>query len=643
MAFPSNPSNLQTHTEYGRTYRYFSATGTWLATRGDWDYVESELDLSLITGNSPVTLGNGATYTPIIVPYVVTNRVWQATEYDPPEIPVPTVAITGTTGNLIESSTRSFVVYLTDDHDNIASLNIVSGGGSLSSNSISNGNSVIYTPTNVTSNTSVTLRATVADIRGATVTSDITFTVADTPAATVGISGNTNFMEANSSRAFTVSQSGDLDGNIQVSIIGGQGTLSHSSRTNGQSVTYTNPSYYQGTVTIRARGINYDGEITDATVAFSTAATNPTVSITGSTSQLAYGGSRSFTANHTFDSNNSIAISVVSGGGSLNKSSVSNGGSFNYSGGSHSGAVTIRATAVNYAGETATANKSFSVAQNVVTATGGSSINGQTALKQIRTSSYIGAGGTFQIPSNYWIWSDNTGVAALIIDTPNATVINNGKIIGRGGNGGNRDSFTGLAGGPAISVTAGGVTIRNMSGAYIAGGGGGGGAAGGAGNPGNTAAGGGGGAGGGSGGYGWRYSNNLGGAGGALNASGADAAGVNSWNGFGGGAGGSGGYAGVSSSDNTYGNYGGGGGGRILPGVGGENNAAGTGNVDGRGGSAGGAGDSGSTGGNGGHAGGGGGWGASGGSGDRPGGAGGAAVSGSHTKGTWSGTVYGSS
>jgi hypothetical protein len=366
MAFPTNPTNLQTHTEYGRTYQYFTATGTWLATSGDWDYVESELDLSLITGTSPVTLGNGATYTPVNVPYVVTNRVWQVTDYDPPEIPVPTVAITGTTGNLIESSTRSFVVYLTDDHDNIASLNIVSGAGSLNSNSISNGNSVIYTPTNVAGNTSVTLRATVADIRGNTATSDISFTVTDTPAATVAISGNTNFMEANSSRGFTVSHSGDLDGNIQVSITGGQGTLSHSSRTNGQIVTYTNPSYFEGDVTIRARAINYDGEITDATVVFATAATNPTVSITGSTTELAYDSSRDFTANHTFDSDNSIGISIVTGSGTLDTSSVANNGTFTYSSGSHTGAVTIRATAVNYNGETVTSDTSFDVSPEIV-------------------------------------------------------------------------------------------------------------------------------------------------------------------------------------------------------------------------------------------------------------------------------------
>ena len=362
MAFPSNPANLQTHTEYSRSYQYFSDLGIWVATRGAWDYAQNDLDLSNISGTGSTTLDNGVTYTPITVPYVVTNRVWQSTNFDPPSIPPPTVAITGTTSNLIESSTRSFVVYLTDDHNNTASLNIVSGGGSLGSNTISNGNSVIYTPTNVASNTSVTLRATVADIRGNTATSDISFTVADTPAATVAISGNTNFMEADSSRGFTVSHSGDLDGNIQVSIIGGQGTLSHSSRTNGQIVTYTNPSYFEGDVTIRARAINYDGEITDATVVFPTAATNPTVSITGSTSQLAYDSSRDFTANHTFDSDNSIGISIVTGSGTLDTSSVANGGTFTYSGGSHSGAVAIRATAENYAGETVTSDMSFDVA-----------------------------------------------------------------------------------------------------------------------------------------------------------------------------------------------------------------------------------------------------------------------------------------
>ena len=277
-----------------------------------------------------------------------------------------------------------------------------------------------------------------------------------------------------------------------------------------------------------------------------------------------------------------------------------------------------------------------------ITLTSAGNVNGQAQRQQITASSFIGSGGTLIIPSNLWVWSDSTSVAALIVNIP-CTIKNYGKIIGKGGTGGNRDSFAGLAGGPAIRVQSSGVTIINYSGAYIAGGGGGGGAAGGAGNPGGTAAGGGGGAGGGAGGYGWRYSNLLGGAGGALNASGANAAGaITSAHGLGGGAGGSGALAGVSSSDNTYGSFGGGGGGRILPGVGGENNAAGTGTTDGRGGSAGGAGDNGSTAGNGGHAGGGGGWGASGGSSDGSAGAGGAAVQKTTSFSlSNSGTIYG--
>lgn len=308
-----------------------------------------------------------------------------------------------------------------------------------------------------------------------------------------------------------------------------------------------------------------------------------------------------------------------------------------YRGGSN---VTSNNTGVPTSGAISFSN--FYGATSVYTLTSSGNVNGQKQRKQIKASQFISAGGIMVIPSDIWVWSNSTSTAALIVDIA-CTIRNYGKIIGKGGAGGNRDNFYGSAGGPAIRVQTTGVSIVNYSGAYIAGGGGGGGAAGGAGNPGNTAAGGGGGAGGGAGGYGWRYSNLLGGAGGALNASGADAAGVNSWNGFGGGAGGSGALAGVSSSDNTYGSYGGGGGGRILPGVGGENNAGGTSRIDGRGGSAGGAGDSGSTGGNGGHAGGGGGWGANGGNSDRAGGAGGPAIQ--KTKNyslANAGTIYGS-
>ena len=167
--------------------------------------------------------------------------------------------------------------------------------------------------------------------------------------------------------------------------------------------------------------------------------------------------------------------------------------------------------------------------------TGGSQVNGQVQLQQITASSYISSGETLRVPSNMWVWSDSTSVAALIIDIP-CTVINDGKIIGKGGEGGWGFSTGPTAGGPAISVTASGVTITNSSGAYIAGGGGGGGAYSDYSNPSDAHAGGGGGAGGGKGGRGrinqgyWQQ-----GPGGALNASGG--AGGNGSGGAGGGSG----------------------------------------------------------------------------------------------------------
>ena len=151
--------------------------------------------------------------------------------------------------------------------------------------------------------------------------------------------------------------------------------------------------------------------------------------------------------------------------------------------------------------------------------TGGSTINGQVQLKQITASTYISSGGTLRIPSNMWVWSDSRTVAALTVDIP-CTIINDGKIIGKGGQGGsglrkknlahptvsaynsgysNPDVGSGSDGGPAINVTSSGVTITNSSGAFICGGGGGGGSSGV--EPQNTCSGGGGGAGGGEGGY----------------------------------------------------------------------------------------------------------------------------------------------
>jgi hypothetical protein len=170
-------------------------------------------------------------------------------------------------------------------------------------------------------------------------------------------------------------------------------------------------------------------------------------------------------------------------------------------------------------------------------------VNGEKQRQQISVSSFISSGDTMRIPSDIWVWSDNTGIAALTIDIP-CTIINEGKIIGKGGDGVGRSA--GLPGGRAINITSSGVTFTNASGAYI---GGGGGAAGSSRNE-HYSGGGGGGAGGGAGGNSINSAATggggaAGGAGGALNAAGATAAGQ---------------YPKAA---------GGGGGGRILPGVGG--------------------------------------------------------------------------
>ena len=258
-------------------------------------------------------------------------------------------------------------------------------------------------------------------------------------------------------------------------------------------------------------------------------------------------------------------------------------------------------------------------AETVMTSAG--TVNGQDQQKQISVSSFISAGGTLRIPSNIWVWSNSTSTPALTIDI-SCTIVNEGKIIGRGGNGGT----TGGAGGPAIKINSGvtGVTIKNQSGAYIAGGGGGGGR-------GNCTTTGGGGAGGGSGKYG----------GGSLNATGSNGGGVGG--GSGGGAGGGGhGYA--TTPDYFCQVMGSGAGGRILPGTGGSGGSGG----GGSGGSAGNAGGNGGGGFGGIGAGGGAGWGATGGTGKVngtpfSGGAGGKAVDDSGVSYTLTnnGTVYG--
>ena len=240
------------------------------------------------------------------------------------------------------------------------------------------------------------------------------------------------------------------------------------------------------------------------------------------------------------------------------------------------------------------------------------------------------------INSGVWCYATSTGNYGLLVNVANATITNNGRIIGMGGAGGtNRGS--GGSGGHALRITTSGVSITNGSGAYIAGGGGGGGSAAFTPNNGNNShAGGGGGAGGGAGGrgvgsLGWASN---GGGGGGLNASGSN--GTNrtyGYRGNGGGAGGSGGA--IWGSDSG----GGGGGGRILPGSGGSANPAG-----GGGGSAGNNGANGYVYSNRYGSGGGGGWGANGGRGQSGGygGTGGAAISAttSYTLSN-SGTIYG--
>jgi hypothetical protein len=76
------------------------------------------------------------------------------------------------------------------------------------------------------------------------------------------------------------------------------------------------------------------------------------------------------------------------------------------------------------------------------------------------------------IASGVYLWSDNTAVGGLTIPSSmngKLTLVNNGYIIGRGGDSGGND------GGPALVNNATGVTLTNEEDAYIAGGGGGGG------------------------------------------------------------------------------------------------------------------------------------------------------------------------
>jgi len=154
---------------------------------------------------------------------------------------------------------------------------------------------------------------------------------------------------------------------------------------------------------------------------------------------------------------------------------------------------------------------------------------------------------TITINSGIYVYSNNTSIAGFTIGTLPAgstiTIINNGYIMGKGGNGATARSsrVAATTGGPALDISY-PVSITNNS--YIAGGGGGGGDA----FSGTSAgSGGGGGAGGGAGGGSYNYT--TGGAGGSIGSTGSNG-------------------QPVPAETFQNGNASGGGGGRILPGTG---------------------------------------------------------------------------
>ena len=254
---------------------------------------------------------------------------------------------------------------------------------------------------------------------------------------------------------------------------------------------------------------------------------------------------------------------------------------------------------------------------------------------------------TITVNSGVYLYATSTATPGLTLvggaagDT--VTLVNNGLIMGQGGNGAS-GSTAGLAGGIAISLGF-NTTINNTNAAaYIGGGGGGGGGYQQTRKSTTRLGGGGGGAGGGNGGAG---TSGAGGTGGAIGATGANGIGGKNTVAGGGGSGGGGSCAAATISI-SYG-FSGGGGGRIFPGTGGAGGfsdatiALGT-QRGGAGGSTNAVGQNFvGTGG----CGGGGGWGASGGSGEGgAGGAGGRAVSLNGRTVTWTSgnttRVYGS-
>ena len=106
--------------------------------------------------------------------------------------------------------------------------------------------------------------------------------------------------------------------------------------------------------------------------------------------------------------------------------------------------------------------------------TGYAVLNGYPSFNNIVASDYISAGETLIVPSGFWVWSNSTSSPAITMDVNNGTLVNLGRISGKGGG-------PGSAGGTAISVTGSNVAIINGLRSLIAGGGGGGGTNGGGG------------------------------------------------------------------------------------------------------------------------------------------------------------------
>jgi len=178
-----------------------------------------------------------------------------------------------------------------------------------------------------------------------------------------------------------------------------------------------------------------------------------------------------------------------------------------------------------------------------LTATISSNTQNYNLLTAMQAAGYVNGSAytvNLTINSGVYVWSDSTSLAGFdtgaITGTGTINLINNGFIMGRGGNGGT--AAAGSSGGPAMNLQK-SITVTNNS--FIAGGGGGGG---------GTAV---------------SFTNSTGGGGGAGGGIGGN--GGTATGGAGGGPGSQGSVGNIATVAN--GGAGGGGGGRILPGVGG--------------------------------------------------------------------------